>query len=137
MKYLPLVLANLGRHKRRTFLTAASVALALFLFASLRTVVTTIAAGAQFGSARRLVVTNATGIVFPLPLAYAGRLRALPGGQAVSWANWFGGRYGGGKRLFATVAVDPASYPGMYSGNRPPPEQRAAVLRERTSAIVG
>ncbi len=109
MRYLPLVLANLGRHKRRTFLTAASVALALFLFASLRTVVTTIAAGAQFGSARRLVVTNATGIVFPLPVAYAGRLRTLPGVQAVSWANWFGGRYGDGKRFFATFAVDPAS----------------------------
>ena len=32
---------------------AASVALALFLFASLRTVVTTLARAAQFGSARR------------------------------------------------------------------------------------
>ena len=137
MRYLPLVLANLGRHKRRTFLTAASVALALFLFASLRTVGTTIAAGGQFGSAHRLVVTNATGIVFPLPLAYAGRLRALPGVQAVSWANWFGGRYGDGKRFFATFAVDPASYLDMYPEIRLPAEQREAFLRERTSAIVG
>ena len=75
MKFLPLVLANLGRHKRRTFLTIASVALALFLFASLRTVVTTLARAAQFGSARRLVMTNATGFVFPLPLSYANRLK--------------------------------------------------------------
>ena len=52
MKFLPLVLANLGRHKRRVFLTISSVALALFLFASLRTVVTTLARAAQFGSAR-------------------------------------------------------------------------------------
>jgi len=28
MKYLPLIFANLGRHKRRTILTIASVALA-------------------------------------------------------------------------------------------------------------
>ena len=55
MKFFPLVLANLGRHKRRTFLTIASVALALFLFASLRTVVTTLERPPQFGSARRLV----------------------------------------------------------------------------------
>ena len=41
MKFLPLVLANLRRHKLRTILTICSVALALFLFASLRTVVTT------------------------------------------------------------------------------------------------
>ena len=44
MKFFHLVLANLGRHKRRTFLTIASVALALFLFASLQTVVTTLSA---------------------------------------------------------------------------------------------
>ena len=37
MKFFPLILANLGRHKRRTVLTILSVALALFLFASLRT----------------------------------------------------------------------------------------------------
>ncbi len=137
MKYLPLVLANLGRHKRRTALTIASVALALFLFASLRTVVTTIAASAQFGSAKRLVVTNATGIVFPLPVAYANRLRAMPGVEGVSWANWFGGRYGDGKRFFANFAVDAESYLAMYPELQLPPEQREAFLHERSSALVG
>ena len=42
MKFLPMVLANLGRHKRRTVLTILSVSLALFLFAMLRSVVTTL-----------------------------------------------------------------------------------------------
>ena len=81
MKFLPLVLANLGRHKRRVFLTISSVALALFLFASLRTVVTTLARAAQFGSARRLVVQNATGLVFPLPLATATGSRPTRGSR--------------------------------------------------------
>jgi putative ABC transport system permease protein len=137
MKYFPLVLANLGRHKLRTLLTIASVALALFLFASLRTVVTTLAAAAQFGSARRLVVTNATGIVFPLPLAYANRLSAVPGVEGVSWANWFGGRYGDGKRFFANFAVDVESYLDLYPEIQLPPEQRAAFLQDRSSALVG
>ncbi len=137
MKYLPLVLANLGRHKRRTFLTIASVALALFLFASLRTVVTTLAATAQFGGARRLVATNATGIVFPLPLAYANRLKAVPGVEAVSWANWFGGRYGDGKRFFANFAVDAESYLAMYPEIVIPPDQRDAFLRDKSSALIG
>lgn len=137
MRFLPLVLANLGRHKRRTALTVASVALALFLFASLRTVVTTIAATAQFGGARRLVTTNATGIVFPLPLAYANRLAAVPGVEAVSWANWFGGRYGDGKRFFANFAVDAESYLAMYPELQLPPDQRAAWLQDRSSAIIG
>jgi putative ABC transport system permease protein len=137
MKYFPLVLANLGRHKLRTVLTIASVALALFLFASLRTVVTTLAAAAQFGSARRLVVTNATGIVFPLPLAYGNRLSAIPGVEGVSWANWFGGRYGDGKRFFANFAVDVESYLDLYPEIQLPPEQRAAFLQDRSSALVG
>ena len=104
MKYFRLVLANLGRHKLRSILTIASVALALFLFASLRSVTTTMAAAAQFGGARRLVTLNATGLVFPLPLAYGNRIRALPGVTGLSWANWFGGRYGDGKNFFANFA---------------------------------
>jgi putative ABC transport system permease protein len=137
MKFLPLVLANLGRHKRRTVLTIASVALALFLFASLQTVVTTIAATANFGSARRLVSTNATGIVFTLPIAYANRLQAVPGVQSVTWANWFGGRYGDGKNFFATFAIDPKSYLEIYPEMVMPPEQKEAFLHERTAALVG
>jgi putative ABC transport system permease protein len=137
MSYFRLVLANLGRHKRRTVLTILGIALALFLFASLRTVVTTIEAAAQFGSARRLVVTNATGIVFVLPLAYANRLRALPGVEGVSWANWFGGRYQDNKRFFAQFAVDPESYLGLYPEIALPEDQKQAFLQDRGSAIVG
>jgi putative ABC transport system permease protein len=137
MRYLPLVLANLGRHKRRTLLTIASVALALFLFASLQTVTTTIAAASRFGSARRLVSTNATGITFVLPISYANRLQAVPGVEGVTWANWFGGRYGDGKRFFASFAVDPKSYLEMYPEISIPEDQKQAFFREKGSAIIG
>ena len=137
MKFLPLVLANLGRHKRRVFLTISSVALALFLFASLRTVVTTLARSAQFGSARRLIVQNATGLVFPLPLSYGNRLKADKGITQVSWANWFGGRYGDGKRFFAQFAIDPTSYLSMYPEISVPEDQKQAFIRERSSAMIG
>jgi len=137
VKFLPLVLANLGRHKLRSALTVLSVALALFLFASLRSVVTTLDASAQFGSATRMVVQNATGIVFPLPLSYASRLQATPGVEAVTWANWFGGQYGDGKRFFANFAVDPASYLAMYPEIAVPADQRAAFLQDRSSALIG
>jgi putative ABC transport system permease protein len=83
------------------------------------------------------VVTNATGLVFPLPLSYANRLKADKGIEAVSWANWFGGRYGDGKRFFAQFAVDPASYLAMYPEIVLPEDQKQAFLRERSSAIVG
>jgi putative ABC transport system permease protein len=75
--------------------------------------------------------------VFPLPLAYASRLATVPGVEAVSWANWFGGRYGDGKRFFANFAVDAESYLAMYPELQLPPDQRAAWLQDRSSAIIG
>lgn len=137
MKFLPLVLANLGRHKLRTILTICSVALALFLFASLRTVVTTLDAGSQISSASRMVVQNATAFVFPLPMSYAARLRAVPHVQAVTWANWFGGKYGDGKKFFASFAVEPESYLEMYPEIQIPEDQKEAFLRERSAAVIG
>jgi putative ABC transport system permease protein len=137
MKFLPLLRANLGRHKRRTLLTIASVALALFLFASLRTVITTLGAASQFGSARRLVTMNATGFVLPLPVAYANRLAAVPGVERVTWANWFGGKYGDGKRFFANFAVDGKSYLDIYPEMSVPADQREAWLQDRAGALIG
>jgi putative ABC transport system permease protein len=137
MKFWPLLRANLGRHKRRTLLTMASVALALFLFASLRTVITTLKAAAEFGSARRLVTTNASGIIFPLPVSYAGRLEAIPGVERVSWANWFGGQYGDGKRFFANFGVDAKSYLELYPEMTVPADQREAFHQDRSGAMNG
>lgn len=138
MKYLPLVLANLTRHKLRTTLTILSVALALFLFASLRTVVTQLNIAGQLGAANRMIVQNATAFIFPLPRSYANRLATVPHVTAVTWANWFGGKYGDGKKFFGPFAVDPASYLEMYQNDFiVPAEQKAAFLRERTAVIVG
>jgi putative ABC transport system permease protein len=137
VKLWRLLLANLGRHKRRTLLTMASVALALFLFASLRTVITTLKAAAEFGSARRLVSTNASGLIFPLPVSYAQRLTAIPGVQKVSYANWFGGQYGDGKRFFANFAVDAKSYLDLYPEMSVPADQREAFLQDRSGALIG
>jgi putative ABC transport system permease protein len=137
MKFLPLVLANLGRHKLRTVLTISSVALALFLFALLRTVVTTLNASSAVSSASRMIVQNATAIIFPLPMSYASRLAAVPQVQEVTWANWFGGKYGDGRKFFATFAVDPESYLKMYPEIHVPEEQKQAFLRERSAALVG
>ena len=137
MKLFPLVFANLRRHKLRTLLTMLGVALATFLFASLRSVVTTLNAGAEVASASRMVVTHATAIVFLLPSSYTQRLAAVPGVDAVTFANWFGGTYGDGKTFFAQYAVDPETYFTMYPEISVPPDQMEAFQHERTAAIVG
>src|SRR4029077_6874107 len=109
MKFLPLVLANLKRHTLRTILTIASVAVALFLFASLRSVVTSLSAGAEVSSASRMVVQNATSFIQTPPASPATRLAATPHVTGVTWANWFGGKYGDGKKFFAQFAIAPES----------------------------
>jgi putative ABC transport system permease protein len=137
MKFLPLVIANLRRHTLRTLLTIFSVALALFLFASLRSVTTTLASSSEVSSASRMIVQNSTAFVIPLPMSYANRLTAVPHVQAVTWANWFGGKYGDGKKFFAQFAVDPKSYLEMYPEFQIPPDQKESFLKERSAAVVG
>ncbi len=137
MKFLPLVLANLTRHKLRTVLTILSVTVALFLFASLRTVVTTLSAGAEVSSASRMIVQNATSFIQPVPESYANRLLAVPHVSAVTWANWFGGKYGDGRRFFAQFAIEPESYLRMYPEITVPEDQKQAFLHERSAALVG
>jgi putative ABC transport system permease protein len=137
VKFLPMVLANLGRHKRRTVLTILSVSLALFLFAMLRSVVTTLSAGAEVSSANRMIVQNASAIVFTLPQSYANRLAAVPHVKAVTWENWFGGKYGDGRKFFAQFAVEPESFLTMYPEFGISEEAKQAFFREKSAAIVG
>ncbi len=61
----------------------------------------------------------------------------MPGVHSVSWANWFGGRYGDGKRFFANFAVDAASYLAMYPEIVIPPDQKQAFLQDRSAALIG
>ena len=114
------------------------MALALFLFASLRLVVTTLDAGANVGSESRMIVQSAKAIVFFLPRSYKERLTAVPGVAAVTWADWFGGVYQDPKNFFASFAADAESYLEMYQTDLElPADQKAAFLRERTACIVG
>jgi putative ABC transport system permease protein len=137
MKFLPMILANLGRHKLRTVLTMLSVSLALFLFASLRSVVTTLNSGAEVSSASRMIVQNASAIVFTLPQSYVNRIAAVPHVTGVTWQNWFGAKYGDGRTFFAQFAVDPVSYMAMYPEITLTDDVRRAFLQERSAAIVG
>jgi len=137
MRFARLVRANLFRNKRRALLTTLSVAVAFFLFGTLRSVVTTLDSASELGSESRLITSSATGITFVLPEAHAQRLAAFEGVKSVSWANWFGGYYTDPNDFFAQFAVDAETYLPMYPEIQIPPEQVEQFLRERTAAVVG
>lgn len=132
-----LVRANLGRRRRRMILTVAGLAIALFLFVTLRTFLHTLSTMGDVGSESRLVVSNKLGIVFPLPRAYRTRLLATDGVDAVSYASWFGGQYQKASNFFANYAVDAESYLALYPEIVVSPEERQAFMADRTGALVG
>ena len=70
-------------------------------------------------------------------MSYANRLQATPGIEAVTWANWFGGQYGDGKKFFAQFAIDPKSYLDMYPEFSIPEDQKQAFIQERSAALIG
>ncbi len=137
MKFTRLVWVNLLRNKLRTVLTVLSVCVALFLFSTLRSVITALDSATEVGSEARLMTLSATGITFQLPQAHGNRLRTVEGVRSVSWANWFGGVYIDQSNFFAQFAVDAETYFPMYAELRIPEEQLEAFMAERTAAIVG
>ncbi|HET9983121.1 MAG TPA: FtsX-like permease family protein [Longimicrobiales bacterium] len=132
-----LVARNLRRRLRRTLLTVLGLAVALFLFVTLRTFLRTLQTVGDVGSESRLIAMNKLGMVFPLPLAYRTKLAAVDGVGIVSWASWFGGVYQDPKNFIANFAIDPETYLALYPEIVLPPEQKQAFLADRAGAIVG
>jgi putative ABC transport system permease protein len=137
VKYLRYVLSHLWHSKRRTFLTVSSIAVALFLFCTLRTVMTSLDASLRASDDTRLVVRHAASLVFPLPLAYKARLAQVPGVTKVSYGNWFGGYYQDPKNQFTQFAVDVPTVFDLYPEILLGPAEKEVFMRERTSCIAG
>jgi putative ABC transport system permease protein len=137
MKYARLIWSNLMRSKRRTLLTLGSVAVAFFLFATLASVLTTLAAVTETGSESRLATRNAIGITFDMPQSYHQRLRGTSGVREATHVSWFGGVYVDPKDFFAQLAIDPVVYFEMYPEILVPEDQLRAFQGERIAAIAG
>jgi len=132
-----LVRANLRRRLRRTILTVLGLAVALFLFTTLRTFLRTLQTVGDVGSESRLVVSNKLGIVFPLPLAYRARLASQDGVHTVSYASWFGGIYQDPRNFFANFGIDAETYLALYPEMVVSDAHREAFMADRTGALVG
>jgi putative ABC transport system permease protein len=134
-----LVLKNLLRNKRRTFLTLSSVAVSLFLLSSLAIVYTALGRPlANDDTIPLLMVRRAAGITLGLPASQAARIKTVPGVAACSPLTWFGGYWKDPANTFAQFAVDPESiFTVLQGGSTIPPDQLAAFKQERTAAVVG
>ena len=137
MKFLSLIMKSARRSKRRTALTVLSVAIAVFLFASLRAVLDGFNAATAGSSSTRIVTIRSTSLIFQMPTSHAAAIKNVAGVQDITWANWFGGIYKDPRNFFGQFAIEPESYLRMYPEIQLTPEERQAFMDDRTGCIVG
>ena len=136
MFLLKLVLRNAFRHRLRTVLTLAGLAVAVLAYGMLQTVVNAWYAGAAAASATRLVTRSAISLAVWLPASYETRIRGVDGVKRVARSNWFGGIYQEPKNFFPQFAVSD-NYLDLYPEFVLAEAERAAWMRDRKGALVG
>ncbi len=137
MSSVGLVWSNLFRKKVRTVLTVLSVLVAFVLFTMLRAVAVAFDSGG-FGPAGvdRLQVAPKFSIIDPLLVSQMREVERVPGVDAVTHADWFGGVYQDGRNFFPKFPVSPKSYFDIYSEFTIDPEQLEAFQNTRTGAVA-
>jgi putative ABC transport system permease protein len=141
MKFLPLILRNAWRNRRRTTLTVVSIGISMCLLGMLMAIYHAFyIADPPPGQALRLITRHRVSLTFPLPEAYGDRLRHVPGVSGVVIRSWFGGVYKDArdtKNFFARFAVEPERLFQVYTDLNVPEDQKKAFLAERSSCIIG
>ena len=134
-----LIFKNIFRHHLRSALTIAGLVVAILAFGLLQTVVNAWYAGVDMASANRLVTRNAISLVFPMPVYYRERIKAIDGVTAVAVSNWFGGIYKDQSfnNFFAQFAVDHDNFFDLYPEFITRPDELLAFKKDRRGAMVG
>ena len=140
MKFLRLIIRNVGRNKRRTLLTVVSVSVSVFLLATMLAVISALGSISELtGGEYRVIVRRNTSLADAMPESYRQKIEQLPGVVAICPANWFGGIYKEDKPRysFAQFFVDAKTIFDVQFEYQISPEEKAAFQRERTAAIAG
>lgn len=152
MKFLPFVLKHLRATWVRTASTVAAMALCVFLFCTLQSVLAHFDRFIEGRNPRRLIVRNAMSIMGSVPLAHAGRIQALPGVKRVAATILFGGVLparkegkadpgAGGETdwtaVFQNVAVDAEPYFAMSPELMVPPDQFHDFMNDLRGCVIG
>lgn len=141
MKYLPLIVKNCLRNRRRSVLTIASLAISLCLLGVMMALYYALFIGGQpaKAQARRVVVRHKVSIVFQMPLYYREKIRQVPGVEEVMVWQWFGGVYKDGRdqrNFFARLGVEADKLFKVYQDYELPEEQKRAFIQDPAGCVV-
>jgi len=141
MRFLPLILKNAWRNRRRTALTVLSIGVSMCLLGVLMAIYHAFyLSDPPPAQALRLVTRHRVSLVFPMPQAYGDRIRRIPGVREVVIRDWFGGVYKDSrdfKNFFARFATEPERFLNVYTDIHLPDDQKKAFLQERSACIIG
>lgn len=138
MKFLRLLLKNLLRNKRRSFLTVSSIAVSLFLVATLETVLSELNNPPETpDSALRLIVRHKISLFNALPIAHREKIAEIEGVEGVVGSMWFGGIYKEPSNFFANFAINADGFFDVYPDLVISEEEKEAFVTDRTGALVG
>ena len=140
-KYLPLILKNALRNRRRSALTIISIAFSLCLLGLLMALYHAFYFSEPTSDqALRVVTRNRVSLTNPMPLSYQQKIRQTPGVRDVMIMQWYGGAYKDARdpgNMFARFAVEPDKMATVYPDWKLPEDQRQAFARDRTGCVVG
>ncbi|MGD0869873.1 MAG: FtsX-like permease family protein [Bryobacteraceae bacterium] len=140
-RYLPLILKNCWRNRRRTVLTIASIGISMCLLGVM------VAMFHAFylsdptpEQALRLVARNRISYTVSMPLSYRAQIKQVPGVREVMVSQWFGGVYKDArdpKNQFPRYGIEPDKLFTIFSELHIPEDQRKAFVRDRTGCVIG
>jgi putative ABC transport system permease protein len=139
--YIPLVLRNTLRNRRRNVLTVASVAVSICLVGVLLALSRALFYGGDTtpGQAKRLIVHHKIALTQELPVGYEQTLKNIPGVHAVTGLRWFGGTYKDDldpKHRFGQFAVEPQTLFEVYPEFRISESEKQAFISQKTACVA-
>jgi putative ABC transport system permease protein len=151
MRFLPFILKHLRRNWVRTLSTVLAMAICIFLFCTLQSVLAAVDSLLEASSASRLVTRHSVSLVFNLPLAYGNRIQSVPGVKRVAVNSWFGGSLPAKKEgkaegeasttdwsnFFPNMAIEAEPFLAMYPEYTVAPEQKQAFLQDLRGCLIG
>ena len=137
MKFLPLIFAGMLRKRGRALLMLLQMVSAFTLFGVLQGFNSGLKEVIANTHADRLYVASAVTLGDPLPLSHLERLKSVPGVQAVSIRQQFGGTYQKPTEFIPVIATHPAEFFSIYDEMNVSKAHVEALQRTRTGAIIG
>jgi putative ABC transport system permease protein len=152
MKYLPFILKHLRRSWIRTLSTVVAMAICIFLFCTLQSVLAAVNSLLDSSSATRLVTRHSVSLVFSLPLSYGSRIQSVEGVKRVAVNSWFGGSLPAKKEgkadegaeattdwsnFFPNIAIEAEPFLQMYPEYQIPQDQYRAFMEDQQGCLIG